>query len=193
MQSVNHDSGDIASRKLKEAAPDVVLKGPKRLVAVCTERRHDLNQAVCEKERFVAVCFKNVFGSTFCSFSHILKPLPFNTRLQSATMNGQLTLKDEGSERNRAMQKKQSKQKSRRKSSLKRGTRPQNLKSAVSTIWVNGPSKKPFYDDYLKIAPIGEPGQFGKAFRVKRNSDDGICVVKEICKVTVIFICQPEY
>ena len=61
--------------------------------------------------------------------------------------------------------------------------RPQNLKPEVSTVWVDGPSKTPFGDDYTKIAQIGQPGQFGRAFRVKRNSDGHTFAVKEICKV----------
>jgi len=61
--------------------------------------------------------------------------------------------------------------------------KPDKVKPRFKTVWVtDGPSKTAFEDDYTKGDPVGEPGQFGKAFRVTHNSDKKAFVVKEISK-----------
>jgi len=68
--------------------------------------------------------------------------------------------------------------------------RPKNM-NPTKTVWVTKPSPEKFEDDYTKIAQIGEPGQFGKAFKVKKNSDGKIYCVKEISKAR-IYRLRPE-
>jgi len=53
------------------------------------------------------------------------------------------------------------------------------------TVWITEPSKRAFKDDFAILKPIGEPGQFGKAFQCKRKSDGKLLAVKEISKARI--------
>jgi len=68
--------------------------------------------------------------------------------------------------------------------------KPRNIK-ATKTVWVTAPGASKFEDDYDKIQQIGEPGQFGKAFKVQKRSDKKIFCVKEISK-SRIYRLRPE-
>ncbi len=51
--------------------------------------------------------------------------------------------------------------------------------SKMATVWIT---------KYIKLKSIGEAGSFGKAFRIKRRSDNKILAVKEICKGKIYII-----
>eukprot|EP00485_Elphidium_margaritaceum_P020223 CAMPEP_0202726616 /NCGR_PEP_ID=MMETSP1385-20130828/184703_1 /ASSEMBLY_ACC=CAM_ASM_000861 /TAXON_ID=933848 /ORGANISM="Elphidium margaritaceum" /LENGTH=768 /DNA_ID=CAMNT_0049392839 /DNA_START=48 /DNA_END=2354 /DNA_ORIENTATION=+ len=57
--------------------------------------------------------------------------------------------------------------------------------SNTATIWITERSPKAFKEDYTLIKKLGEPGQFGVAYRCRRNSDHRLFAVKKMSKARI--------